>query len=207
MIEPLYQFLEHKHEPGNRRIEGRGQASASTSRQQHAGVGPAELTDARRRNRDAGAHLDGRPLTAQRQPGADCQESSEEFYRYQRERSRWNLLAKDGFDMRNAAARSMGRELPHHPGSNQGRDGARTDDNQESPDCVAVGPGDRGVAQAIGTHEQKPEDRPHASSGRSDEQSRPREAQQAATFANHLSMIVLMVRGWFVGHSGAFDDL
>jgi hypothetical protein len=74
--------------------------------------------------------------------------------------------------MRNAAARSVWGELPHHPGSNQGRDGARTDDNQESPNCVAVGPGDHAVAQAIGMHEQKPEDRPNTSSGRSDDQSR-----------------------------------
>jgi hypothetical protein len=71
--------------------------------------------------------------------------------------------------MRNAAVRSVWGELPHHPGSNQGRDGARTDDNQESPDCVAVGPGDHCVAQAIGMHEQKPEDRSHASCGGSDD--------------------------------------
>jgi hypothetical protein len=113
---------------------------------------------------------------------------------------------QNGFSMRNAAARSVWRKLPHHPGGNQGGDGARTDDNQESPDCVAVGPGDHRVAQAIGMHEQKPEDRPHASSSGSDDQGRPREPQQAATFALALTMVVFMVQGWFVGYSGAFDD-
>jgi hypothetical protein len=102
--------------------------------------------------------------------------------------------------MRNATARSVWRELPHHPGGNQGRDGTRTDDNQESPDCVAVGPGNHRVAQAIGMHEQKPEDRPHASSGGSDDESRRREAQQAVTFVPDLSMVVFMVHGRFVGH-------
>jgi hypothetical protein len=105
------------------------QAGAGAGRQQHAGVGPAESADARRGNSDAGTHLDGWPFAAQRQPGADRQESAEEFHWHQRKRSRWNLLLQNGFDMRNAAARSVWRELPHHPGGNQGRDGTRTDDN------------------------------------------------------------------------------
>jgi hypothetical protein len=71
--------------------------------------------------------------------------------------------------MRNADARSVWRELPHQPSGNQRRDGATTDDNQEAPDRVTMAPGDHRIAQAIGMYEQEPEDRPHASGGRSDD--------------------------------------
>jgi hypothetical protein len=65
-------------------------------------------------------------------PSADRQESAEEFHWHQSKRSRWNLLVQDSFDMRNAAARCVWRELSHHPLGNQGCDSARGDDNQEA---------------------------------------------------------------------------
>jgi hypothetical protein len=49
-------------------------------------------------------------------------------------------------------------------------------------------------------HKQKPEDRPHASSGGSDDEGHRREVQQAATFVRDLSMVVFMVHGQFVSH-------
>jgi hypothetical protein len=86
------------------------------------------------------------------------------------------------------------RELPHHPHGNQRCDSARTDDNQESPNRVPVTPADYHVTQAIGMSEQEPENRPDTSSGRSDNEGHRREAQQAATFVCHLSMVVFMVQ-------------
>ena len=90
---------------------------------------------------------------------------------------------QDGFDMRNAAARSVWRELPHHPGGNQGRDGTRTDDNR-APDCVAMGPGDHRARGRRSTWTSKSRKiAPTHPVGRSDDQGRRREPQQAATFA------------------------
>jgi hypothetical protein len=162
-------------------------------RQQHAGVGPAEPADARGENGDSGANLYGRPFATQRQPGADRQESAKEFHRHQSNRSRWNLPAQDSFDMRNAAARSVWREPPHHPRGNQRRDSTRSDNNQESPDGMPMAPGDHRVTQAIAVREQEPENRPDTSSGRSDDEGHRRGAHEA-TFV--LSMVVYLVHDW-----------
>src|SRR5262249_24261275 len=121
------------------------------------------------------------------------EESACEFYRHQPEWSRWDLLMQDGLDMRNATAGRVRRELPDHPRGNQSGDGASTNNDQKSGNCVAMGPGDQRIAQAIGMHKQEPEDRPDASSGRSDDERHAGEAQQAQTFVCGLLMVVFLL--------------
>ena len=114
-LESLHQFLEDEDGAGDRRVEGGAEARAGSCRDQHPAVRPASAEYLSDKMSEARAHLDGRALAAEREAGADREQAAEELDRYQAKRDRRKLPAQNGFDMRDAASRRVGRVTANQP--------------------------------------------------------------------------------------------
>ena len=128
-IEPSYQLFEDEDSAGNRCIEGGGEPSTCTGREQHSPVRPAA---AKNPSYDIGyrcSHLHNRALAAEREPSADRQQPTKELHRDQLWRRRRQLAVQHGLDMWNAASRSRGREAADEP-RRQGDGSGTRGDNQ-----------------------------------------------------------------------------
>ena len=106
-IEPSDQFLEHEDRPGDRRIEGCGKTSSGAGGEQRAAIGPGAAKDLADEMGDRRAHLHARTFAAEREPGTDREDPSEELDRNEKDRSLRKQAAQHGLHMGNAAPPGM----------------------------------------------------------------------------------------------------
>jgi hypothetical protein len=94
VFEPLYQFLKNEDGPRDRSVESSGETSASPGRNQHPAAGPGSAEQSSYKVSEARPHLDAGALAAERQAGADREQSAQEFHRDQEKRSGWKFPRK-----------------------------------------------------------------------------------------------------------------
>jgi hypothetical protein len=125
----------------------------------------------------ARSHLDTGALSAERQPRADGQQSTEELHGDQIKRSLRKLAPQDGFDLRDAASRRVRRVPTDHPSGKRSRACANGENEKEADSPEAMSPSSQPVAQKVRLFERKPEDRTNESRKRAREQRKQRKRQ------------------------------
>ena len=155
-LEPAHQFFEHEHRAGNRRVEGRSKPGASPRCQQNSVVREGATRQFAQPMRNRGTHLDARTFAAQSQSGTDCQEAAQKLDWDQNRRRRSDLAQQRSLDMRDTAARGIGREPTHQPRRRRDRSGRNRDDQQKPADLQLIRPTNKAVARTVGRFERKP---------------------------------------------------
>jgi hypothetical protein len=140
-------FLQHEHQPCQRRVERRRQSRPATRREPRLALPRADSPPTAHALRDGAAHLHRGSLTAERQTAADGHHPADELHR-QKAHPRHGAPAQDRrFQMGNAAASGLGRQATHQTQGEHGAGGAQTRRQHPAPGRIALRPEDQAVAQ------------------------------------------------------------
>ena len=132
-------------------------------------------------------HLHARAFAAEGHAGADRQEAAKEFDRDQPRRRRRQFAAQRRLDLRDAAARRVGRKPANQPGGAGDCRGAAGGDQNEPGEALLMGAADQRVAPAIGRGQRQPENRDDQARPGSGERRQQGQRQQAAITLARLS--------------------
>ena len=179
-VEPAHQLFQHKNAARERGVERGGEARARAGGEQGAAVGPIAPEDLADEMPEGRRHLHARPFAAEGKSGADRQNPADELDRDNAVRRLRQFGVQNRFDMRDAAARRIGREFSHEPGRRARREGANQRERGQTGPSLEMRPCDRCVAKTVSPFEREQEQRGNDAGGQADQQRQNRKGGEPA---------------------------